>query len=251
MCVLILCRDIDPGFPLVLAANREEDPARPTHPPGLHLVAGRRVLCPEDRRHGGTWLGVNDAGVLAALTNFAGATVVPGAHSRGEIALRALAAPDAEAAMSGVHLLLAGVPVRPFRLVVADARRTLYLEAPGGTVREVHDRLLVLTNRHAPGALEVAGLTSWAVASAASPSDIDARLDHLVVVLATARGIDQATGEPIPLCIDEGIPRTVSSALIAVPAELASLRFSYSPGSPRTQPFRDYSGLARRLVGPL
>ena len=53
----------------MIAANRDEYLDRPAEPPALRLWHGRTVLAPRDARAGGTWLGTNDAGVFAALTN--------------------------------------------------------------------------------------------------------------------------------------------------------------------------------------
>jgi len=66
MCTLILGRDVLGTGTMVLAANRDEDPARPSDPPRvLHddpLVAGGR-----DRIAGGTWLAVRADAAVALL----------------------------------------------------------------------------------------------------------------------------------------------------------------------------------------
>jgi hypothetical protein len=248
MCVLIVCRGADPSYPLILAANREEDPQRPTAPPGLHRAGPRRVLCPLDRRHGGTWLGVNDAGVVAALTNLAGVPAPAEARSRGEATLRALAADDAASGVEGVRTLLGVERLRPLQMVIADARRCFWLRH-GVTLesRELDDRVVLASNRHEPGGFEVAGLESWAEAAAVSPSDIAARLDHLVVLLATAHGVDKRSGNVFSLSTDVGRHRTVSATVLAVPDDPRQSKLLYCHGHPRTGQLKDYSGLAARL----
>ena len=69
MCLILLAWRCHPGYPLVVAANRDELFARPTAPasyweqaPGL--LAGR------DLDAGGTWMGMTRRGRFAALTNF-------------------------------------------------------------------------------------------------------------------------------------------------------------------------------------
>jgi len=69
MCLIVLAHRTYPGFPLLLAANRDEFYSRPTaaaaewaDAPGV--VAGR------DLRSGGSWLGVTPDGRWAAVTNF-------------------------------------------------------------------------------------------------------------------------------------------------------------------------------------
>ena len=64
------------GFPvarmdrdLVLAANRDEYLDRAAEKPTLRRSGNRTVLAPRDLQAGGTWLGLNDAKLFAALTN--------------------------------------------------------------------------------------------------------------------------------------------------------------------------------------
>lgn len=69
MCLILLAWRIHPGFPLVVAANRDEFHARPTAPAEFwndcpHVLAGR------DLEAGGTWMGITRNGRFAALTNY-------------------------------------------------------------------------------------------------------------------------------------------------------------------------------------
>jgi uncharacterized protein with NRDE domain len=71
-------------FPLVIAANRDEDYERPTIPASYwsdapDIVGGR------DGLHGGTWLAINRDGRFAAVTNLRGSARDPRKRSRGEL----------------------------------------------------------------------------------------------------------------------------------------------------------------------
>lgn len=87
MCLLIFAHQVDPGLPLVVAANRDEFHARATAASGFwpehpQLLAGR------DLEQGGTWMGVTSGGRFAAITNYrdpANTTAAP--RSRGELPL--------------------------------------------------------------------------------------------------------------------------------------------------------------------
>lgn len=72
MCLIVLAHRFSEDFPLVLAANRDEDYDRPTHDAhpwsGMEDVVGGR-----DALYGGAWLAVRRGGRLAAVTNLAGA----------------------------------------------------------------------------------------------------------------------------------------------------------------------------------
>ena len=67
MCVAALAWAAHPQWRLVVAANRDEFHARPTAP----LVRwDNGVIAGRDLEAGGTWLGLNDLGRFALVTNF-------------------------------------------------------------------------------------------------------------------------------------------------------------------------------------
>ncbi len=69
MCTLLVATRLWTGTPLLVFANRDENLGRPSAPPSTTTFDERRVFAPRDLRAGGTWMGVNDAGVLVAITN--------------------------------------------------------------------------------------------------------------------------------------------------------------------------------------
>ena len=74
----------NPRFPLVIAANRDEDYARPTLP--AHFWSDfPDILGGRDALHGGTWLAVTPSGRFAAVTNLRGSPREPQKRSRGEL----------------------------------------------------------------------------------------------------------------------------------------------------------------------
>ncbi|EJD50514.1 DUF833-domain-containing protein [Auricularia subglabra TFB-10046 SS5] len=86
MCIAVWSLE-HPDYALVLGANRDEFLARPTEPAHFHAFGapGDSVLAGRDVRAGGTWLGINRLGRIAALTNI---REDPGRYttSRGELA---------------------------------------------------------------------------------------------------------------------------------------------------------------------
>lgn len=138
MCTLVLLRRPDADWPLILAANRDELSTRPSRPPGRHWPDRAHVRGGLDVEAGGTWLGVNDDGVVAAVLNRRG-TLGPerGKRSRGELVLEAL---DHAEAYHAADALRAIDPAayRPFNLIVADAVDAFWLRHAGdGAVRLV------------------------------------------------------------------------------------------------------------------
>src|SRR5881409_1870644 len=95
MCTLIGLHRSVPGYDLVIGMNRDEDRLRPAEPPQL-LPGPPPLVAPRDRRAGGTWLGVNQAGLFAALSNRRGKAAAT-ARSRGLLMLDVLKAPRGRA----------------------------------------------------------------------------------------------------------------------------------------------------------
>ncbi|WP_448202590.1 NRDE family protein [Azospirillum sp. sgz302134] len=122
MCSVILLRRPDATWPLIVAANRDEMAGRPWLPPGRHWPDRPNVVAGLDELAGGSWMGLNDEGVVAAILNRMG-TLGPeaGKRSRGELVLEALDHADAaEAALALAQLDTRAY--RPFNLLIADNR---------------------------------------------------------------------------------------------------------------------------------
>ena len=131
MCSIILL--IRPGhrWPLLIAANRDEMLERPWEQPARHWPDHPGVIAGRDSLGGGTWMGVNDAGVMAAVLNRTGSLgPAPGKRSRGELPLIALDMKTAKAAASALGGLDAGA-YRPFNAVAADASGGLFIRGLG------------------------------------------------------------------------------------------------------------------------
>lgn len=122
MCSVIILRRPDAAWPLILGANRDEMADRPWLAPARHWPDRPNVVAGLDELAGGSWMGLNDEGVVAAILNRVG-TLGPeqGKRSRGELVLEALDHADASEAV----LALANLDTRayrPFNLLVADNR---------------------------------------------------------------------------------------------------------------------------------
>jgi uncharacterized protein with NRDE domain len=68
MCTLALFFKIIDGYPIVVAANRDERYDRPAAPPAL-IDANPKIIAGTDLRAGGTWLGANEYGLLVGILN--------------------------------------------------------------------------------------------------------------------------------------------------------------------------------------
>jgi hypothetical protein len=125
--VVVLVR---PGF-VLLAANRDERLDRAWDPPDAWWPERPGVVAGRDRTAGGTWMGMNRSGVVAAVLNRPG-TLGPaaGKRSRGELPLLALDHPTAAQAAAAIVALDARA-WRGFNMVLADGTGAIFLRGLG------------------------------------------------------------------------------------------------------------------------
>jgi uncharacterized protein with NRDE domain len=136
MCLLIFAHQTCPGYPLVLAANRDEFHGRETassrfwteHP---EILAGR------DLKAGGTWMGMTRAGRFSAITNYRDpSSSFDAPRSRGELPLDFLIGDCSPQAY--LHKVAArGQEYAGFNLLLGDVNSLWYYSnrpyAPGTT----------------------------------------------------------------------------------------------------------------------
>lgn len=131
MCTLVVLRQPAAPWPLLLAANRDELRSRPAQPPGRHWADRPHVRGGLDVEAGGSWLGLNDDGLVAAVLNRRGTLgPQPGKRSRGELVLEALDHAEAREAADALRALDPEA-WRPFNLIVADATDAFWLRHAG------------------------------------------------------------------------------------------------------------------------
>jgi hypothetical protein len=132
MCTIVILRRPGHNWPLILAANRDEMTDRPWQEPGRHWGDRAEIMAWRDELAGGTWLGLNDWGVIAGVLNRPG-SLGPDAElrSRGELPLDAM--DHAEAAIAADALsAIDPASYRSFNLIIADAGQAFWLSSPGG-----------------------------------------------------------------------------------------------------------------------
>jgi uncharacterized protein with NRDE domain len=147
VCTLAIYVRAFAEYPLVVAANRDEFFARPTSPPAiLDPTAG--IFGGRDDRAGGTWLGVNRRGLVAALLNRrTGEPADSARRSRGQLCLGMLRADSAIAARAALAQESAEA-YNPFNLLVADSREAWIATNHGARIgiTEVGAGLHLITN---------------------------------------------------------------------------------------------------------
>ncbi len=142
MCTVVVLRRPDHDWPILLAANRDEMADRPWRPPARHWPDRPNVRAGIDELAGGTWLGVNDEGIVAGILNRR-ESLGPDSRlrTRGELVLEALDHADAADAVAALGDL-DGRSYRSFNMVVADNRDAFWLRSLGATAGgrvEIHE----------------------------------------------------------------------------------------------------------------
>jgi hypothetical protein len=121
MCTLVILIRPGHGWPTIMAANRDEMRDRPWAAPARHWDDRPHVTAGHDELAGGTWLGMNDDGVVAGILNRINSLgPADDKRSRGELPLEALDHEDARTA-AGALANLDPNAYRPFNMIIADA----------------------------------------------------------------------------------------------------------------------------------
>lgn len=245
MCTLLLLRRVVAGAPLLLLMNRDELYDRPAEEPVLHKD-GRSVLAPGDRQAGGTWVGVNDVGLVVAISNRHEGDFDSARRSRGLLCREALDRASALELKDFVEEEVAEVAYNPFNLIYADRGRAFV------TYHGEEDRTAELTGEvHVMANLDVDRAEQHRIRrvrsllAGADLADLTGAVEALRRVAADHEAVE---GESI--CLHGERAGTVSSTLIAVSDDFPrGSRFLYAPDRPCEAAFEDYSPLLEAMVG--
>lgn len=124
MCLIVVGLGATPSYPLLVAANRDEQHARPTRaaawwPDSPEILGGRDELA------SGTWLAVDRRGRFAAVTNIRDGQPRGEARSRGALAAEFLAGGES-APRYAARAAREGERYRPFNLLLFDGTELSY-----------------------------------------------------------------------------------------------------------------------------
>lgn len=170
MCLLIALFQVVPSAPLIVAANRDERHDRPAVAITTLREAQPRVLGGRDEVAGGTWLAVNEFGVVAGLTNVPSPQGLDTTkRSRGELPVALATHQDAAAAVAWICATVDPSDYNPCWLLVGDRELLFYVDLTGGrrpVARQLPAGSYVLENApllpRSAKALHVAGLMAAA-----------------------------------------------------------------------------------------
>jgi uncharacterized protein with NRDE domain len=248
MCSIVLLHRPGHDWPLLIGANRDEMQDRPWRGPGRHWADRPELVAGIDLLAGGSWLGINAQGVVAAALNRMNTLgPAPGFRSRGELVLEALDHPDAAAAAVALADL-EPVAYRPFNMVVADNHDAWWLRNPGPEegagvveVKPLPPGLSMITahDRNDKASPRIRRyLPRFEAASPPDPERGD--WSQWQALLADRdHAPEEGPGAAMSIALESGFG-TVSSALIALPAPKLPPRkpvFLFAAGRPGEAPY--------------
>jgi uncharacterized protein with NRDE domain len=247
MCVFSVAYRVFPDCPIFVLTNRDESTERPTLSPRIFestRLDGARWFGGADARAAGTWLGVNEEGLLVAVTNRKTAAVPENPRSRGLLCRDFLE----DATAQHVFGELTWGSYAGFNLI--------HLATDSGDVIEHTDHSLVRTLK--PGVHTIGN------------GDLDAADDPRVQLTQTlveemvdaerkrdwrncverAKAICRlhAEGDRPGICLHGDRWGTVGSTIVGLALDSRNSVYHYAAGPPCRTPYVDYSPALRKLL---
>ena len=144
MCLILVAARLQPGFPLIVAANRDEYHARPSEGAGFWKDRPR-ILAGRDLEAGGSWMGVSRNGRFAAVTNYRGGRDANALESRGALVTRFLEGTASARAYVG-NVAQRGSTYSGFNLFADDGSELWWCSNRDGSPRHLQGGIYGLGN---------------------------------------------------------------------------------------------------------
>jgi hypothetical protein len=251
VCTLIAYYQSFENYPIVVAANRDEHYSRKAR--GPHVIRQQpRVYAGKDKHAGGTWLGVNEFGLVVGILNrHSPQPQDPVRRSRGLLCLDLLCQKDARAARDLLLTDASAHPYNSFYVFWADAERAYVAHNEGDiAIRALQPGRYLLTNS---SLIDLSRLTPAGVCDLLMdphPGSLDGLLVRLQAVCRNHQEVDRVVDPPNEhrgnraICVHASDQYgTVSSSLLAIGREWSTSRYLHAEGAPCRTPYRDVSAL--------
>ncbi len=252
MCLLSIVYRIIPECPLLFWVNRDELLSRPSAPPRIVHCQNDRMawLGGIDLKAGGTWLGINEHGLVVAVTNRPKSVVSSEPKSRGLLCRDLLGFARPQAALDEAQAQL--------RETEFDGCNVAVLSREFSALIEASDDVKVVD---LPAGIH-------AVTNGNLNDNNDVRIRRVRTELEKTNGVDSLNDwidagskvcclhgneDDAAICLHGEDPQgqawgTVSSTIIALTHKASQSVYRYAPKPPCEAPYDDYSPLIRRLL---
>jgi len=129
MCSIVILKKSENEWPLIIATNRDEMNNRKSLPPGRHWKDKPHIFAGKDLLAGGSWLGVNDSGVVAGIMNRKNCLgPMENKKSRGELVLNALDHEDAVKSSNAI-VKIQKDNYRGFNMFIGDNSNSYWIKS--------------------------------------------------------------------------------------------------------------------------
>ncbi len=245
MCTLTLAWQVFDEVPVAVAANRDESVDRESRPPAVYDEKPL-VVAPSDAEAGGTWIGANEHGVFAGITNRWTGADLAGERSRGLLVADVLEATSAAEAGSIIEAAVTEDEYDAFYLVAADESNAYCYRWDGTlSLTEFEPGVHVVVNVAVDDTVDIPAVRPDVAREQAAnaravreelavPTDADGTTSESADDWLERAGDVLGTHE-YGVCIHRGSFGTRSSSLLAVGPE--RLRYAFASGPPCEAPY--------------
>ena len=224
MCTIAIATRVFETTPLLLAANREERHDRPAIPPA-QLESNPAMYGPMDLAAGGTWIGINHAGLVVALTNRPADAV--GDRSRGWLVRELLRTTNTVAGIRRLRQLIQHDAYRGFNVLLADRGAAVIGNWMGElTVERLEPGVHVLVNEGQNDEIAKSAVVRACLALATDSPAVWRR-----------RAADILTDHGLHVCRHGSTAGTRSSSIVTVQRD-GHTRWWFADGPPCSVPYR-------------
>jgi uncharacterized protein with NRDE domain len=247
MCLLTAIHQTLPGCPLLLFGNRDEQRSRTSLSPQIATDerSGVQWLAGTDAKASGTWLGINEYGLVVAVTNRPEFHSSRPSRSRGLLCRDLLACEAVGEAVTEAERQLRSETYSGCNLLLFSGEAAAVIEVGDGFfVDELPPGIHIFGN----GPPNDAGdARIRRVRDELAPLSVDVPLDHWLNEARNLCGLHDRDANK-SVCRHGVEWGTVSSTIIAVTSNIKNARYLYSDGLPCETPFDDHSPALRTLL---
>jgi uncharacterized protein with NRDE domain len=248
MCTLALYFKVFRGYSMVVAANRDEHYDRPSCPPSITGV-DPMILAGKDLRAGGTWLGVNDYGLLVGILNRRqkpGAMLHNNYRSRGLLCLELLRLKQVDD-LDRVFTVITTKGYQPFTVIGVDTESACLAYNNDQRIERMTlaDGLHVFTNSfefESPSKKTHCAYEAFYKLSQPGdrPLDVQDFVTRAARVLADHTTDDHSNDPREAICVHGDLSGTVSSSIIVFSDSDRQFLTYYCAGPPCQNSFQPY-----------
>jgi uncharacterized protein with NRDE domain len=249
MCIFSVAYRAWPDYPIFVLTNRDESTERPTLSPRAFeptTPKGARWFGGADERAGGTWFGVNERGLLVAVTNRKTASVPANARSRGLLCRDLLECKSVKSALDRLGTELSTQAYAGFNLILLNAKRGFVVEVTDESrMLELKSGIHTIGNGHLDAADDPRVQRTQAMVGEMIETGGRKWTDWVEKAKAICRA--HAEGEAPGICLHGEGWGTVGSTIVGLPLDSRQSVYHYAAGPPCRTPYVDYSESARAL----